>query len=86
MTTSAPSVKTNASTSSTARNSLVNTIVRSLKCSRSHKMIFVANMSLKMGTGKLAAQVGHATLGVYRVAQKTEAVIEKNLKTIFLIY
>lgn len=33
---------------------------------RTHKMVLVANMSLKMGTGKLAAQVGHATLGVYR--------------------
>lgn len=29
-------------------------------------MIFVANMALKMGVGKLAAQVGHATLAVYK--------------------
>ncbi|KAL1509652.1 hypothetical protein ABEB36_004358 [Hypothenemus hampei] len=30
------------------------------------KMIFVINTSLKMGTGKIAAQVGHACLGLYR--------------------
>ncbi|KAK6017728.1 putative aminoacyl-tRNA hydrolase [Ostertagia ostertagi] len=36
-------------------------------------MVLVANMSLKMGTGKLAAQVGHATLGVYRQAMNSEA-------------
>ncbi|VDM99071.1 unnamed protein product [Thelazia callipaeda] len=39
---------------------------------RRHKMVFVVNMTLKMGTGKLAAQVGHATLGVYRLAQRSE--------------
>lgn len=38
----------------------------SLSGGRTHKMVLVANMSLKMGVGKLAAQVGHATLGVYR--------------------
>lgn len=31
-----------------------------------YKMIFVVNTSLKMGTGKIAAQVGHACLGLYR--------------------
>lgn len=36
------------------------------------KMVFVVNTSLKMGNGKLAAQVGHATLGVYRLAQRSE--------------
>ena len=41
---------------------------------RTHKMVFVANMSLKMGAGKMAAQVGHACLGVYRTAVKTEEV------------
>ncbi|CAB3399017.1 unnamed protein product [Caenorhabditis bovis] len=41
--------------------------------SRTHKMVLVANMSLKMGVGKLAAQVGHATLGVYRQAMNSEA-------------
>ncbi|GMS80142.1 hypothetical protein PENTCL1PPCAC_2317 [Pristionchus entomophagus] len=39
---------------------------------RTHKMVLVANMSLKMGTGKLAAQVGHATLAVYKAAMATE--------------
>lgn len=39
---------------------------------RQQKMVFVVNMSLKMGVGKLAAQVGHATLGVYRLAQRSE--------------
>lgn len=39
---------------------------------RTHKMVLVANMSLKMGTGKLAAQVGHATLAVYKAAMSTE--------------
>lgn len=37
-------------------------------------MVFVANMGLKMGVGKLAAQVGHATLGVYRQASKSHEV------------
>jgi peptidyl-tRNA hydrolase len=41
---------------------------------KTHKMIFVANMSLKMGVGKLAAQVGHATLGVYQNAMKSKKV------------
>ncbi|VDK75720.1 unnamed protein product [Onchocerca ochengi] len=40
--------------------------------SRQCKMVFVVNMSLKMGAGKLAAQVGHATLNVYRLAQRSE--------------
>ena len=31
------------------------------------KMVFVVNMSLEMGPGKVAAQVGHAALGVQRV-------------------
>lgn len=31
-----------------------------------YKMIFVVNKSLKMGVGKIAAQVGHACLGLYR--------------------
>lgn len=46
-------------------------------------MIFVANMGLKMGVGKLAAQVGHATLGVYRIAQKTQPV-KNNVKKLML--
>lgn len=40
---------------------------------RSYKMVFVANTSLKMGAGKMAAQVGHATLGVYQQAMRSEA-------------
>ncbi|MCP9264738.1 hypothetical protein DINM_022884 [Dirofilaria immitis] len=39
---------------------------------RQYKMVFVVNMSLKMGAGKLAAQVGHATLNVYRLVQRSE--------------
>jgi PTH2 family peptidyl-tRNA hydrolase len=31
-----------------------------------YKMVFVVNTSLKMGIGKLAAQVAHASLGLYR--------------------
>lgn len=31
-----------------------------------YKMVFVANSSLRMGIGKLAAQVGHATLALYQ--------------------
>uniref|UniRef100_A0A1I8AU36 peptidyl-tRNA hydrolase n=1 Tax=Steinernema glaseri TaxID=37863 RepID=A0A1I8AU36_9BILA len=34
-------------------------------------MIFVVNMKLKMGVGKVAAQVGHATLGCYQAAERT---------------
>ena len=33
------------------------------------KMVFVINNELKMGVGKIAAQVGHATLGLYRFLQ-----------------
>lgn len=32
----------------------------------SYKMVFVVNSSLNMGVGKLAAQVAHASLGLYR--------------------
>ncbi|XP_044735599.1 peptidyl-tRNA hydrolase 2, mitochondrial-like [Chrysoperla carnea] len=31
-----------------------------------HKMVFVINSSLNMGPGKLASQVAHAALGLYR--------------------
>ncbi|KAJ8920369.1 hypothetical protein NQ315_005234 [Exocentrus adspersus] len=34
-----------------------------IKC---YKMTFVVNTSLNMGVGKIAAQVGHACLGLYR--------------------
>ena len=32
----------------------------------SHKMVFVVNDSLKMGVGKIGAQIGHASIGLYR--------------------
>ncbi|XP_074656239.1 putative peptidyl-tRNA hydrolase 2 [Tubulanus polymorphus] len=31
-----------------------------------HKMVFIVNGELNMSSGKMAAQVGHATLGLYR--------------------
>ena len=34
-----------------------------------YKMVFVVNTELKMGVGKIAAQVGHATLALYRLLQ-----------------
>lgn len=34
--------------------------------SRAYKMVFVVNTSLGMGVGKIAAQVGHATLALYK--------------------
>lgn len=33
------------------------------------KMVFVVNSELHMGVGKIAAQVGHATLGLYKQAK-----------------
>ncbi|KAG9352967.1 hypothetical protein JZ751_017543 [Albula glossodonta] len=33
------------------------------------KMVFVVNMDLSMGTGKVAAQVGHAAVGLYQAMQ-----------------
>lgn len=36
---------------------------------KSYKMVFVANAQLKMGAGKMAAQVGHAAVGLYQSAQ-----------------
>jgi PTH2 family peptidyl-tRNA hydrolase len=35
-------------------------------CGSSYKMVFVVNSQLGMGVGKLAAQVGHAAVGLYR--------------------
>ena len=37
-----------------------------MDASRQFKMVFVVNSSLKMGAGKMAAQVGHATLALYK--------------------
>lgn len=38
----------------------------------SYKMVFVVNMDLKMSPGKTAAQVGHATLGLYKYLQSQQ--------------
>ena len=35
-----------------------------------YKMVFVVNMELGMGKGKIGAQCGHATLGAYKHARK----------------
>lgn len=32
-----------------------------------YKMVFVVNTELNMGVGKVAAQVGHAAVGLYKV-------------------
>ncbi len=40
-----------------------------IQATEMYKMVFVVNNSLKMGVGKIAAQVGHATLGLYRFLQ-----------------
>ncbi len=40
-----------------------------IQATETFKMAFVVNNSLKMGVGKIAAQVGHATLGLYRFIQ-----------------
>ncbi|PRP83650.1 peptidyl-tRNA hydrolase 2, mitochondrial [Planoprotostelium fungivorum] len=36
-----------------------------------HKMLFLVRTDLKMGNGKITAQVGHATLGAYKQAIKS---------------
>ena len=43
------------------------------------KMVFVVNSELKMGVGKIAAQVGHATLGLYRLLQQSQGEIKATL-------
>lgn len=44
------------------------------------KMTFVVNTSLKMGIGKIAAQVAHACLGLYRIMkQKSDPQLEDGL-------
>ncbi|XP_018413471.1 PREDICTED: probable peptidyl-tRNA hydrolase 2 [Nanorana parkeri] len=35
-----------------------------------YKMVFVVNMELPMGVGKVAAQVGHAAIGLYQLLLK----------------
>lgn len=32
-----------------------------------YKMVFVVNTELNMGVGKIAAQVGHAAIGLYKI-------------------
>ena len=57
--------------SSVASSNILTDKLKSLhKASRTHKMVFVVNMALKMGKGKLAAQVGHAAVSAYRKASK----------------
>lgn len=41
----------------------------SSQAASSWKMVFVVNTELHMGVGKVAAQVGHATLGLYKQAR-----------------
>lgn len=38
-----------------------------------YKMVFAVNTELDMGTGKIAAQVAHAAIGLYRVLLQDEA-------------
>ena len=42
------------------------------------KMLFVCNMSLKMGKGKVASQVGHCTIGLYKelLKKRNEKLLE----------
>ncbi|XP_022919832.1 probable peptidyl-tRNA hydrolase 2 [Onthophagus taurus] len=40
------------------------------------KMVFVVNTSLGMGVGKVAAQVGHATLGLYKSLVDDNSVVK----------
>uniref|UniRef100_A0A8C8RTR6 peptidyl-tRNA hydrolase n=1 Tax=Pelusios castaneus TaxID=367368 RepID=A0A8C8RTR6_9SAUR len=35
-----------------------------------YKMVFVVNMELALGVGKVAAQVGHAAVGLYQLIQE----------------
>jgi hypothetical protein len=45
--------------------------------SQPHKMIFVVNTSLKMGAGKMAAQVAHASVALYKLCQSSQEVTLK---------
>lgn len=42
----------------------------SLLPSRYYKMVFVVNMELSMGAGKIAAQVGHAAIGLFQLVHE----------------
>lgn len=41
-------------------------------CDELHKMVFVVNSELNMGVGKVAAQVGHASVGLFRILLSDE--------------
>uniref|UniRef100_A0A672IR19 peptidyl-tRNA hydrolase n=1 Tax=Salarias fasciatus TaxID=181472 RepID=A0A672IR19_SALFA len=44
------------------------------------KMVFVVNMDLAMGVGKVAAQVGHAAVGLYQTLQEKNSWREMSWK------
>ena len=50
----------------TAANPVAEHEIFNLLKDSSWKMVFVVNSELRMGVGKIAAQVGHATLGLYK--------------------
>ncbi|KAG7157565.1 probable peptidyl-tRNA hydrolase 2 [Homarus americanus] len=45
-----------------------------------YKMVFVVNTDLSMGAGKVAAQVGHAALGLYRLLREDEEKYEASVE------
>ena len=47
---------------------------------QAYKMVLVVNTELKMGVGKIAAQVGHATLGLYSYLQ-TQCACQAGVKS-----
>lgn len=50
----------------------VDELIGQLVDEMSYKMVFVVNLELKMSPGKIAAQVGHATLGLYKYLQSQQ--------------
>ncbi|KRX10466.1 UBA-like protein [Pseudocohnilembus persalinus] len=54
---------------------------------REYKMVFLVRMDLKMGVGKIAAQVGHSVLGAYKqIVSKIEKNNDKDLKEVLETY
>ncbi|XP_064083575.1 probable peptidyl-tRNA hydrolase 2 isoform X2 [Macrobrachium nipponense] len=45
-----------------------------------YKMVFVVNTELNMGVGKVASQVGHAALGLYRLLMEDKDKYEASLE------
>lgn len=45
-----------------------------------YKMVFVVNTELNMGVGKVASQVGHAALGLYRLLMEDKDKFEASLE------